>query len=423
MILTAIIRLILVASGSLALLPSAHAQSVLEERSSWLDRVRFLDGPGGPREQLRERGIELDGNLTQFYQGVVSGDGDRDWQYGGKFDLLANVDGGKIGLWKGLSLNVHQEWLYGEDANRQGDGSLIPLDTGLAFPALGGHERETAVVLTETLGERFSISLGKFNLLDMAAKTPLVGGGGLETFMNTAIAAPISGVTPAYLLGTIATLKTDPAIFTLMVYDPRNAQDWDVIAHPFSKGTTASLTVTVPTKIAGLPGLYGLRGAYSSKTGFDLADVPELLLPPAAQGDLSKEGYWFVSATMQQYLWQDASNPAVGWGVFADVGLSDGNPNPVHWHAFAGLGGQGPMSDRPLDRWGIGYFKYSLSNDLLDSLESIGIGLTDEKGLEAYYNLALTPWFRITADVQWIDPHQADKDDAVIAALRSQTKF
>ena len=93
------------------------------------ERPALLDGPGSPRQELKERGIVVDAWLTQFYQGVVAGDGDREWQYGGKGDLIATFDGGKLGLWKGLYVNVHQEWLYGEDANNQGDGSLFPVNT------------------------------------------------------------------------------------------------------------------------------------------------------------------------------------------------------------------------------------------------------------------------------------------------------
>lgn len=387
------------------------------------DRAALLDGPGSPKQVLKERGIIIDASLSQFYQGVVAGDGERDWQYGGKGDLVATLDGGKLGLWHGLYVNVHQEWLYGEDANNQGDGSLIPVNTALGFPRLGGYDRDTSIIVTQAFSEQLSISVGKFNMLDGAAKTPLIGGGGVDTFMNTALAAPISGVTPAYLLGGIATLKTEPAVFTLMVYDPRNAQDWDVIEHPFNEGTTVSLSVTVPTKIAGLTGFYGARGVYSSKTGLDLADIPQLLLPPESQGSLNKQGYWYFSTSMQQYLFQDPENPAVGWGLFADAGISDGNPNPVAWHFLGGIGGTGTLPGRPLDRWGVGYFMYGFSEDLKRNLDVLGIGLDDEKGLEAYYNLAITPWLRVTADVQWIDTGRPERDDAVIAGLRSQTKF
>jgi porin len=128
----------------------------------------LLDGAGGPKEALRAQGIIVDASITQFYQGVVSGDGDKEWQYGGKGDLIATFDGGKLGVWHGLYVNIHQEWLYGEDANLQCDGSLIPVNAALGFPRLGGHERDTSIIVTQNIGERLSISAGKFNMLDAA---------------------------------------------------------------------------------------------------------------------------------------------------------------------------------------------------------------------------------------------------------------
>ena len=47
-------------------------------------------------------------------------------------------------------------------------------------------------------------------------------------------------------------------------------------------------------------------------------------------------------------------NPAVGWGLFTLVTLSDGNPNPVKWSALAGLAGNNLMDGRENDRWGFG---------------------------------------------------------------------
>lgn len=403
----------------------ALAPAQAEERpGDFWSRPALLDGAGSPKEALRANGINVEAWWTQFYQGVVSGNGDKDWQYGNKADVIVTFDGAKLGLWRGLHVTVHQEWVFGEDANNQGDGSLFPLNTALGFPRLGGYERDTSIVVTQAFNEQFSVSIGKFNMLDGAAKTPLIGGGGIDTFLNTALAAPISGVTPPYIVGAIATLKTTPAIFTLMVYDPRNAQDWNVIEEPFDEGTTTSLAVTVPTKLAGLTGYYGVRAVYSSKTGLDLAAIPELVrLPPQSAALLTKEGYWYVSASAQQYLWQSPTNPAHGWGIFAQAALSDGNPNPIEWSALVGLGGTSLIPGRDKDRWGIGYFHYGLSSALLDGLKTLNIELKDESGVEAFYNIAVTPWFRVTADVQFINPFQPDRDDAVIMALRTQTKF
>jgi porin len=404
----------------------ARAEDAGEAASmqSLLTRPSLLDGEGSPKEAVRSRGIIADFSLTQFYQGVVSGDGNKDWQYGGKGDAVVTMVGEKLGLWSGFFVTLHQEWLYGNDANTQGDGSLLPVNTALAFPRLGDHERDTSIIVTQNFGEHWSLTAGKFNMLDAASKTPLLGGGGIDTFMNVSLAAPISGVTPPYIVGGSLTLKTEPAIFNLLVYDPRNAQDWDVIEHPFSKGTTTSLSITVPVKIAGLTGYQGVRGVYSSKAGLDLADVPGLLLPPEAQSVLgTKQGYWYFSYSFQQYLFQSPTNPKEGWGVFGQAAISDGNPNPIEWSVLAGIGGSSFLPGRALDRWGVAFFHYGLSRDLVSGLSTLGINIRDEQGVEAYYNFAVTPWFLVTADLQYIEPFRPDRDDAVFMGLRSQVKF
>lgn len=390
-------------------------------------RPALLEGQDSPKALLRQRGIAVDAWLTQFYQGVIAGEGNKDWEYGSKADLIVTFDGAKLGLWRGFFVNVHQEWVFGEDANNQGDGSLIPVNTALAFPRLGGYDRDTSIVITQNFERNLSLSFGKFNVLDSAAKTPLIGGGGLDTFMNTALAAPISGVTPPYLLGSIGTLKTDAATYTLMVYDPRNAQNWDVIENPFEEGVTTSLSITLPRKIFGKQGFYGVRGVYSTKDGLDLRDIPALILPPGGappvEGSLTKEGFWYFSASVQQYLYQDPDDPSVGWGFFADAAISDGNPNPFRWHFYGGLAGNSPIPGRSVDRWGVGYFYYGLSEDVKDALLTVGIEQADEQGIEAFYNVHITPWLRLTADLQWIDTGRADLDDAVIGAVRLQTRF
>lgn len=51
------------------------------------------------------------------------------------------------------------------------------------------------------------------------------------------------------------------------------------------------------------------------------------------------------------------------------------------------------------------------------------MGLDDVSGIEAHYNLALAPWLRVSANVQWIDPATPGSENTVIGALRTQTKF
>lgn len=400
----------------------ALAQTAVPPREPYsiLSTPTLLRFPGSPFDRLREIGVDIGGSVTSFYQGGIAGSGDKTWRHGAKGDLTIVLDSGRMGLWPGTVITFHQEWYEGRDANRTGAGLLLPVNTAGAFPRLGGSDENATITITQNFGDVFSVSAGKFNMLDLASRTPIIGGGGLDAFMHLGLAAPPSGVTPAYLVGAMATIKTPYVIFTGMLYDPRNAQDPEVWEKPFTNGRTYSLSATVPVKIFDLPGFYGVRAVYSDQKGIDLDRLPELALPGGAQFKLQKQGYRYLSFSMQQYL--HAPAPGQGFGVFADLALSEGNPNPLQWHAIVGVGGTG-VFDRPLDRWGVGFFKFALSKDLKESLIDLGEGRRDEWGVEAYYNLAVTPWLRVTANVMWIRPTEPNKKDASFAGIRTQVRF
>jgi porin len=134
-------------------------------------------------------------------------------------------------------------------------------------------------------------------------------------------------------------------------------------------------------------------------------------------------GAWYLGASFKQYLVQNPNNPQEGWGVFGQFGFSDGNPNPIEWSAILGVGGMSFLPDRNLDRWGVGYFRYSLSSDLEAGLASVGVDLRDEQGIEAFYTGAVTPWVSVSGDLQLVEPILADADTAVTASLRAKIKF
>ena len=391
--------------------------------SSIWSRPGLLDGAGSPKEALRSRGIDLDAWVTQTYMGFLAGDATKDWQYGGKATVDATFDLAKLGLWRGLSVNAYSEWNYGESVTALGAGTFLPINGIVDFPSGGGYDSDLSIVVTQKFDDRLTVGAGKFALLTLVEQTPIVGGGGQNTFLNAALAGPITGIVPPYIVGAKADLKTDAASFSLMVYDPRNAQDWEVVSNPFEE-QAVSLSVTIPTKIAGLTGYYGVRGIYSTLGGTDLSRIPDLVaLPPGSSAQLTKEDRWYLNASVQQYLYEDPSRPGIGWGFFGYASISDGNPNSIETTIFGGLAGNSMLPGREQDLWGIGYFRYGASGDLRDGLNKLGIDIQAEQGVEAFYNLALTPWFRLTADVQWIDPVRAFRDDIVVAGLRAKTNF
>jgi Carbohydrate-selective porin, OprB family len=115
-------------------------------------------------------------------------------------------------------------------------------------------------------------------------------------------------------------------------------------------------------------------------------------------------------------LWQDPDNPSRGWGLFGQFEASDGNPNPVSAMVFVGLGGSTP--GRLDDRWGVAWFDYMFSSHLKTGLAAIGQGLRDERGLEAYYDMAIADHIRFGPDAQVIWPGTPGKTTAVFLGAR-----
>ena len=82
--------------------------------------------------------------------------------------------------------------------------------------------------------------------------------------------------------------------------DPRNSQQIWGIEGWGKEGITERLSVLFPAKIAGRSGYHTLTLIYTNKTGVDLRDIPELLLPPGSGAALGiKSGSYFVSYGIQ----------------------------------------------------------------------------------------------------------------------------
>ena len=90
---------------------------------------------------------------------------------------------------------------------------------------------------------------------------------------------------------------------------------------------------------------------------------------------------------------------------------------------LAGLGGNNLLTGRENDRWGAGFFHFGLTEPLLAGLAALEVNRRSEGGVEGFYNLAITPWLRLSGDLQVIDPWNPSKSQATYLALRLQTKF
>lgn len=404
--------------------PGAFAQAQANAEPMPLQqRERLLGGPDGPVARLQQRGIGLDISWAQFAQSMVSpGAADNGLRSGGKLNAKIGLDGHKLGLWEGLSASALVEYKTGRSVNGF-NGVLTAMNTQLFEPV--DEHSALSLTFTQRFGAGTFFTVGKFNMVDAAAATPIVGGGGLDTFWNLNLAAPPTALLPAYVTGMSLLFTTLSPSVSLMVYDPRDTQNVSGLDGWGEDGINARVDLTFPVTIGGLSGYQTIYGMVSTRDQIDLSDIPELVLPPGPDTTVgAKENAWHLGYAFQQYLRQDAERPTVGWGLFGQAYVTDGNPSAFRWFVNAGVAGSSPIAGRDRDRFGIGVFNLSFSNALNRSLQAVrGIELRDERGVELFYNAAVTPWFRLTADLQYVRPALRGFDPALVLGVGAQIRF
>ncbi len=369
-----------------------------------------------PPAARSEPPVIVTGALTNFAGASVSGDGSDNARIGGRIDVYATAP-----ITDRFSITLHPEFVYGKSTNSIGGNTILPVNTALFFPSDGEEDFDLSISATQKIGKASSVTFGKINLLDLAAKTPIIGGGGLEGFQNIALAAPPSGLVPPSLLGAIISIPTKSAIFSFWIYDPVGTTNKTGLKDPFGSGVAGLISATFPVKIGGKSGYQNIKFSANTKTGFNLDDVPELALPPGTTTLSQKKGAWNITYSFQQFLWQNPDVPGAGWGVFGQIGRSDGNPTPLDWSGLIGIAGN-PFVSRPADKIGVAYFRQSFSDVLEDALSPL-IELTDEQGIELFYTAQLGKTFRLTGDVQVVDPATGGKSTALVLGLRLKAGF
>lgn len=415
-------RILCLAAFTLAA-ASTHAGETTQPASptSVPIRATLTDDWFGAGSTLREHGVNLTGSLAQFYQGLASGEGKSDWEYGGKADLFLRLDGGKLGLWQGFGVSMHGELNYGHAPSSAG-GTFVPNNTALLFPGANGTEADFSLYVSQQLGDSASVLFGKINMVDMYdAGREFTGGRGIDQFQHIEFVAPASGITPPTIFGGIISVKTRPAKFTLMVYDPQNQTQQTGFEHPFAEGVVFNGSVELVSDFFGKSGKHIFSAAYSTRNVSSFDD-PYLLLPTTPRPDV-EEGYWYCAYAFEQTLWRDAQDARKAWGLFGQVGISDEDANPIGRSAIVGISGTSPIPGRENDKFGAGVFYVGFSSGLKDGLRLAGIPARDECGLEVFYSMPLTPWMQVTADVQVIRPPVDNRDTAIIAGLRAVITF
>jgi porin len=398
-------------------------------------RTKLTGDWWGARSALADRGVKVDVFATQFYGGVARGGREQAFDFGGRVDYLLNVDGQKLGLWQGLFFDLHAETRYGRDVNTN-SGLIAPPNLAMNFPAAGSNVTSiTGLKLTQALSEWFVVYAGKLNTLDAfplrfnpAGTTGLPFLGGFQS--SALVFNPVVARTVPYSAAGagVAILRDLEPLFSVTVLDPKErattgAEDL------FNRGVTIVPDLILRGKPFGRPAVLNVGGTYSNSryrtldpaTYLDLFQAGQLGAALAAGGP-TESNSWAVYANGYQSLWVDPCDDKRNWGAFAAGGISDGNPNPIKYSLAGGVGGRSMVPGRTLDTFGVGYYYLGLS-DQVKRLARPLVPLRDEYGVELFYNVAVTPWCRLTPNFTVARPAVVGLDTTLMTGLRLQIAF
>ena len=426
-------------------------------------RPRLTGDWGGLRDDLGKKGIVLDVDLLMTPQVNMSGGRSIGGNLWGNVDYTLNIDTQKLGLWPGGFLKFQADTGFGSNIFKD-SSALVPVNTAALLP--GVNDRTTALVdatLTQFLSPQFAVFAGKINTLDSAG-TEFYGDYRTQ-FMNIGTSFPmvLEQVPISAFGGGILAIPREDILLSATVLDPTGTPDSNDLGKAFNQGVLIVGSGGLTVKPFGLVGHQSIGVSWNNKDRFSLTQDPTNLatlllqerfprlanpgptlerilaqsfpnlLVPAEPANRSSSS-WAMTYAFDQYLWQPDGNPHHGIGVFFAFGASDGNPNPIEYSLLSGLGGKGVVPGRPDDTFGVAFARTQVSSAFLPFLrQQLNLGLQHEDAVEMYYNISVTQWLNVTADLQIINPalkraqnelgKLANVDTAVVAGARLRVRF
>jgi porin len=294
-------------------------------------------------------------------------------------------------------------------------GALMPVNTSQMFPTPTGENLNVpAVNFTQFLSPYFGVMFGKIATLTATAgdMNEFAHGKGDTQFMNMAFNLnPVIATTVPYsALGAgviiLPTKNPHEAIVSFLVGQTNGLASTSGFSDLNQNLLTFVGEGRVRTNFFGLTGHQLFGAAYSNK---EYTSIDQNAFVIIETGELEKKkGSWNIHYNFDQYLYEPTKGSGQGIGIFGRFGASDGNPNFMHYFYSIGVGGKGVIPGRPLDQFGIGYYYLDINNPKFTGRLVTGSLLRDEYGFEAYYNCALTPWVRLTPNIQIVRPAQKE---------------
>jgi porin len=280
----------------------------------------------------------------------------------------------------------------------------------------------TGVQYTQDLSENLTVFFGKLNLLDGTPGSYALGRR-LDSVWNAAMQ---NNLTRIFLLpsvlgaGMVIRAEQEP-VFKFFLLDTHFTPTTSGFESLFTNGVVLYGEYQVRTNWFELPGHSTFGFLYSNAKRGESLQNPFVSLPTLGPGThlALKSNAWTLLYHCDQVLYANPEDSKRNWTFNTDMGLTDGNPNPIKWFANVVLLWTGPLRSRPKDTIGLGYYHLGISN--LPLLQALGFD--GENGVELYYNAAVTPWFHLTPDLQILDPANRNNGTALLVGIRGRVSF
>jgi porin len=401
---------------------------------------------GGWRTRAYDDGLTLDAQLTQVYQGVVSGgsaDGKGHGQYNGLFEANASMDTAKAGLWSGGLFYLTEQTSFGHPLKNQ-PGNLSPVNATALWPK---SYQDSSVLMEYYLAQALPLNtvaivgrLDPSNFLDQNSFSDTSDNQFLNVSMNS---------NP--LFGRFLTYSTYAALFMTKVTEGLTLEygAWTPNSQPGEYGGNwndygIAMIPHLTYHAFNHAGMIQVIGAYTSKDAVDVSNPR--FVPGAINGNPpTKSDNWIVELAGEQYFWEpegalvpkaeggrkedyqvatkDFGADQPGMGIFYRFSYTPADRSAYDVYLSGGLGGRGVIPGRPYDRFGVGSYWLKESSDFKDQ-PVVATTLQNEVGLEAFYNFAITPYVQLSLDAQWIAMSgKQSSDNTVILGTRLNIRF
>ena len=405
-----------------------------EGQDSFWTRDKLFGDWGGMRSDLEDLGVDMDLRLSQYYQNVVSGGIETGGEYAGLIDFVTNINGEKAGLWKGLFLNMHVQYQYGNGIIP--NAGLLPLNNvSLLYPSPGWNKTEvTGWTITQQLYQKAAktvvLSAGKIQVNDLLSEAFPYLEMNTTGFMNYNVNFPAATISRfialSHLGAALIMLKGTEIHGALAVMDTQNSSTDSGFRDAFTNGATYLAAYRFFFDVKDMPGDLLLLATTSSGKYTSLQDTGYgPIVPPFDPADFElaeKSHPWALVAFYNQIVWGEGER---NWRFLAAGGLADENPSFARWEINTQIVATGIFGSRPKDRFGFGAYAVGPTGDVKNLSRDTPFipDLGNYWGFEMFYTYAVTPAIYLTGDFQITTNMAKDDDAAIIPGLRLVMEF